>query len=186
MLQSTGQKHIYIVTSQTGTWLSRTLKIITGANYNHASLSLENDLDTMYSFGRRHPYNPLWAGYVKESPHYGTFKRFQKTDVIVLEIPVDEEAYSKIESRLEEMYQDKNQYHFNFIGLLLAAVHIHYSPKKKYYCSAFIRDTLVEFGIMEEGQVPPIVQPVHFLNVFGECEIYRGKLQDYCAEKALV
>ena len=40
-------KQIFIVISQTGTVLSRILKRITGAEYNHASLSLSQDLTRM-------------------------------------------------------------------------------------------------------------------------------------------
>lgn len=54
-------KQIFIVITQTGTMLSRILKRITGAEYNHASLSLSQDLTRMYSFGRRHPYTPFGA-----------------------------------------------------------------------------------------------------------------------------
>lgn len=53
---SNQNKQLYIVISQTGTLLSRILKQITGAEYNHASISLSRDLERMYSFGRRHPY----------------------------------------------------------------------------------------------------------------------------------
>ena len=66
---NTSNKQLYIVISQTGTLLSRILKYITGAEYNHASISLSRDLDKMYSFGRRHPYYPFWGGFVIESPH---------------------------------------------------------------------------------------------------------------------
>ena len=45
-------KQIFIVITQTGTMLSRILKRITGAEYNHASLSPSQDLTTMRSFGR--------------------------------------------------------------------------------------------------------------------------------------
>ena len=57
---SNQNRQLYIVISQTGTLLSRILKQITGAEYNHASISLPRDLERMYSFGRRHPYNPFW------------------------------------------------------------------------------------------------------------------------------
>ena len=60
---SNQNKQLYIVISQTGTLLSRILKQITGAEYNHASISLSRDLERMYSFGRRHPYNPFWGGF---------------------------------------------------------------------------------------------------------------------------
>ena len=79
-------KQIFIVITQTGTMLSRILKRITGAEYNHASLSLSQDLTRMYSFGRRHPYNPFWGGFVIESPHAGTFRRFSDTTAIILSL----------------------------------------------------------------------------------------------------
>ena len=45
---SNQNKQLYIVISQTGTLLSRILKQITGAEYNHASISLSRDLERMY------------------------------------------------------------------------------------------------------------------------------------------
>ena len=69
-------RQLYIVISQTGTLLSRILKQITGAEYNHASISLSRDLERMYSFGRRHPYNPFWGGFVIESPPYRYLQAF--------------------------------------------------------------------------------------------------------------
>lgn len=65
------QDHLYIVVSQTGTLLSRVLKLITGAQYNHVSLGLQPDLEYMYSFGRKNPYNPFYGGFVIESPKWG-------------------------------------------------------------------------------------------------------------------
>ena len=75
---SNQNRQLYIVISQTGTLLSRILKQITDAEYNHASISLSRNLERMCSFGRRHPYNPFWGGFVIESPRTGTFKRFPK------------------------------------------------------------------------------------------------------------
>ena len=65
-------KKIYIVISQTGTILSRILKALTKNPYNHSSVALREDLHVLWSFGRRHPYNPFWGGFVKESPFFGT------------------------------------------------------------------------------------------------------------------
>ena len=52
---SNQNRQLYIVISQTGTLLSRILKQITGAEYNHASISLSRDLERMYSLN-------LWTG----------------------------------------------------------------------------------------------------------------------------
>ena len=45
---------------------------------NFRLVERDRDLERMYSFGRRHPYNPFWGGFVIESPRTGTFKRFPK------------------------------------------------------------------------------------------------------------
>ena len=81
-------QQIYIVLSQTGTILSRILHLITKKEYNHSSISMNRELTQMYSFGRRNPYNPISAGFVRESPHFGTFKRFSETNVAVLSLTV--------------------------------------------------------------------------------------------------
>lgn len=179
MERNTNQKQIYIVVSQTGTILSRILKVITGAEYNHVSISLTNDLHTMYSFGRRHPYNPVWGGFVQESLHHGTFKRFPKTKAVVIALPVEEALYLEMESFLEKMYQEKENYGYNYLGLVLAGIRVRYSSQKRYYCSEFVQDTLLRFDLMQSGQVAPIVKPIHFLQLFNSQAIYRGILQNY-------
>lgn len=85
--------YVYVVITQTGTVLSRILKLFTGAKYNHASVSFDDSMKTMYSFGRRNPYNPFWGGLVRESPEYGTFKRFHETEALIIALPIDEERY---------------------------------------------------------------------------------------------
>ena len=107
----TANKQIYIVISQTGTLLSRILKYITGAEYNHASISLSKDLDTMYSFGRRYPYNPFWGGFVIESPHTGTFKRFSNTKAMILSMNIREDQYAELRNVLERMWKRRKKYH---------------------------------------------------------------------------
>lgn len=171
---------IYIVISQTGTVLSTCLKHITGAPYNHVSISLRRNLGRMYSFGRRHPYNPWWGGFVMESARFGTFKRFRNTDCIVLYKPVTKEQYREIKEHLREMYRNRERHGYNTWGLLLAALGIsHKSKHGRYYCSEFVRDLLIRFDVEEAMQFPDIVKPMDLLNVRDSRVIYRGKLHEY-------
>lgn len=171
-------KQLYIVLSQTGTILSRILKFVTGAEYNHASISLSVDLEQMYSFGRRHPYNPFWGGFVHESPHTGTFKRFQNTKVVVLAVEISEERYTEICKTLHQMYLQKSEYHYNYLGLFLAAVHIKRKKQNCYYCSEFVKAILQESRVSGAEQLQPIVQPVHFL-LLPHNLVYCGRLKEY-------
>ena len=162
-------KQIFIVITQTGTMLSRILKRITGAEYNHASLSLFQDLTRMYSFGRRHPYNPFWGGFVIESPHAGTFRRFSDTTAIILAVEITEERYAALEATLEAMWARREQFSYNLGGLLLAYFRILWKRSNCYYCSE----------VRGAGELRArVVQPIHFLKL-PHTRLYTGRLRDY-------
>ena len=98
---SNQNRQLYIVISQTGTLLSRILKQITGAEYNHASISLSI-----------------------ESPRTGTFKRFSETKVLVLSVSVTEEQHAELKEMLDVMWKRRRKYSYNYIGLCLAYFHV--------------------------------------------------------------
>ena len=123
---ASGGPAVFVVLTQTGTILSQILRVVTGDAYNHASISVDDSLQTLYSFGRRHPYNPVWGGFVQESPASGTFGRFSGTRAKVLRVPVTQRQYEQIKDHLEQMYQDRRRYHYNYLGLLLAFFHLAY------------------------------------------------------------
>ncbi len=176
-------KQLYIVLSQTGTLLSRILKAITGADFNHVSISLSGDLETMYSFGRRHPYNPFWGGFVMESPHAGTFKRFSHTEVLVLKVDVTKEQYTQLRRRLDAMWIQRRTYHYNITGLCLAYFQIERKKTNCYYCSEFVGELLIQSRIAgAESLRSAIIQPIHFLHL-PHSQIYRGKLSDYARKR---
>ena len=54
-------KQIYIVLTHTGTALSTIIKYYTKDEFSHVSISLDEELEEMYSFGRLNPYNPFWV-----------------------------------------------------------------------------------------------------------------------------
>lgn len=172
---------VFVVVTQTGTILSQILRVVTGDAYNHASISVDDSLQTLYSFGRRHPYNPIWGGFVQESPGSGTFGRFADTKARVLRVPVTEEQYAQIKQHLEYMYQDRQRYHYNYLGLLMAFFHRPYRRENCYYCSEFVRDVLVRYDVTGPDAFGEIVRPMELLELSGSREIYSGILSRYTA-----
>lgn len=174
------QPKIYIVASQTGTLPSRLIKRVTRARFNHVSISLDERLDTMYSFARRHPYNPVWGGYVKECPLSGTFARFPDTQAQVISVEVTQKQYDEIHTYLEHMYAQKNTYHYNYAGVLLGALRIPFQRKNHYYCSQFVRDVLVKFGVVAPNRFGAVIQPQELLDHMpGSTVVYDGRLAGY-------
>lgn len=179
-------KPIYIVVSQTGTVLSRILRIITRKEYNHASISFAEDLHIMYSFGRKNPYNPFWGGFVKESASFGTFKRFSNTKVIVLKLDINESTHKKMENSVNVMVNNPDNYKYNYLGLCLAAFKINLTKSNSYYCSEFIKDLLVRFNVEGADKLGKIVHPMHFLKIPDTQTVYKGKLSEYSLDEKIV
>lgn len=172
-------KPIYIVVSQTGTILSRILKLITRREYNHASLSLADDLHLMYSFGRKNAYNPFRAGFVTESASFGTFKRFANTRVIVLKLFIHEDDYNNLYSLIDFMKNNPKIFHYNYWGLYLAAFKICFKSDNRYYCSEFVRDILVKCNVKGASSLDRIVHPMSFISLPDIQTVFSGKLKDF-------
>lgn len=179
-------KRLYVVLSQTGTLLSRIIKLFTKAEYNHASISLFDDLSLMYSFGRVNPYNPFIGGFVTESPNFGTFKRFSKTKVLVIAFDVTEEKYYDMLNTLQIMYKTKKKFGYNYLGLYLAAIKVHRAKKNCYYCSEFVRWFLQKYGIKGAEKLNGIAYPTEFLTMPDFYDIYCGKLTEFKMDREVV
>ena len=130
---------IYIIQSCTGTILSNIIKGYTKNIYTHVSLSLDINLNNMYSFGRLNPYNPFWGGFVQESPEYGTFKRFYNTECAIYELEITEEQHKKLLNKIEYFEKNKESYKFNIIGLFMVVANKRRVKKNTFYCAEFVK-----------------------------------------------
>lgn len=172
-------RKVYIVLSQTGTVLSRLLKIVTKKQFNHSSISPHSDLHLMYSFGRLNAYNPFRAGFVTEGADFGTFKRFSETEVQVIELDVTEKEYEDICKTIDIMLNSDTTYKYNIVGLVYAAFGKSYRSKNSYYCSEFVTMVLRSSKVDAINSLPAIVHPVNFASMPGVRTIYRGKLREF-------
>ena len=175
-MASINQKYAYIVLTLSGSFISKIIEAWTKAPYSHVSISLDKELNEMYSFARLKPYNPFIGGFVKEGKSFGTFKRFYKTTTEVIELPITNEQYNSINSMINNMYQERKKYHFNYLGLLFAGINKIYKKKDRYYCAEFVKNVLNNANINNDLPIPP--KPMDFKTLPGKT-IYIGKLKTY-------
>ena len=135
-------KKVYVILSFTGTILSRIVKVYTMKEYSHTSISLDEKLEKMYSFGRLNPYNPFWGGFVHEGINTGTFKRFKYTKAIIYSIVVTDKQYEKMEKEIKYIESKKNEFRFNFIGIMLVMINKRIHRKRAFYCAEFVKHIL--------------------------------------------
>lgn len=174
-------KHFYVVLCRTGTFLSKIISKVTGDWFTHASISFDENLQTMYSFGRLWAFNPFIGGFVKESIEYGVMRRFRSADTLVMRVEVTEKKYHEINDYVQQMYAERKKYKYNYWGLFLSKwrVRVHSEKSKRFYCSEFVNDLLERFGIIQPGEFGNVVRPMELLQL-GDCGkgeiIYRGAL----------
>ncbi|MBE6154389.1 MAG: hypothetical protein E7163_02270 [Firmicutes bacterium] len=168
---------IYIVVTHTGSSLSKLIKYYSNSEFSHVSISLDEDLDKMYSFGRLNPYNPFWGGFVHEEIDNGTFKRFDETPAKVYEISITKKQYKKIEKSIKEFEKNKKDYKFNIIGLVGVAINKKIQFEKAFYCAEFVKYLLENAGV--ENNLPDLATPDDFKNLENNHLVYEGLLKDY-------
>ena len=175
-------KSLYLVVSHSGTFISNVVRLVTRDIYSHVSISLNDQLTEMYSFGRKNAYNPFVGRYVKQSRYSGIFKRFSKTRVAVIKVDVPEQVYNGIKNQLEEMYVNRDQYKYNYRGLFFAALGYKKQRKNRFYCSEFMHYLFVKHSFPNYHDTKKVVKPIHFLKMPSGELIYEGKLTEYTTE----
>ena len=170
-------KKIYFVLTYTGTILAKIIKFYTRREYSHISISLDEELTQMYSFGRLNAYNPVKGGFVQESPQYGTFKRFKNTKSLIFYLEVTDEQYYKINSLIKYFQEHRQRYKFNTIGLFAVGLKIKWQKENSYYCAEFVK-YIIENSI-PNIILPEIIKPEDFRKIDDIKKVYEGKLSQY-------
>lgn len=175
-------KKIYIMVSYSGTLLSNLIKMYTRKEYTHVSISLDNKLHEMYSFGRIHPYNAFIGGFVREGKNFGTFKRFKKTKIAIYSLEVKDENYEEARRTINKIKERREEYKFNFIGLFLVMFHKKIKRRKAFYCAEFVKYVLEKSKAVDKN-LPQIVKPEDFQKINGITLEYKGLLRTYNYKK---
>lgn len=173
------EKAIYILLTDTGTLLNRIIKWFTHAPYNHVSIAFDEQLEEVYSFGRKQPRNPLIAGFVKEDVYSGTYRYFQNTRCLLLKIDVSDVEYERIRQIIAYFNEHKEQFSYNLIGLIGVLFHYPIGKKNAYFCSQFVAEVFKKSRMPLWERPSGLVTPHDFLLHHAFEILYEGKLYDY-------
>lgn len=175
-------KTLYIIVSASDTIPARLIRKVTRAEYNHSSICFEDDFTTFYSFGRKHMWTPLIGGFIRETPTTGVFGKYPNSKACVLSIETDNEKYDSARSYVEEMYKNRKKHKYNYMGVFLATFNKSFKRKKHFYCSEFVADVLLRFGIINKEELCKVVKPMDFFRLKSTRVVYRGLMSDLIGE----
>ncbi|MCR2803597.1 hypothetical protein [Paenibacillus soyae] len=182
MTGSQNLAYIYILLTNTGTAFTRLIKCFTGAPYNHASISLDPELNELYSFGRKEARNPLNAGFVKEDVYYGTYRYFPNTTCQLLRLEVTPRQKEAVAAAIDYFKRNKERYSYNLLGLLGVLAGKDLEIQNACFCSQFVAEAMNKGGVgLWNDRPAALVTPQHFRENAKLETVFEGRLFDYSA-----
>ncbi|WP_068776569.1 hypothetical protein [Paenibacillus sp. FJAT-26967] len=172
-------RSVFILLTNTGTLFTKVIQSYTKAPYNHASISFNRELSELYSFGRKHPNNPLNGGFVREDIRTGTFSKYPDTTCVIYELQVSEREVEKMKRVLQIFIRRDRKYFYNILGVIGITVKEPVEFSNAYFCSQFVAEILHRSGIKIWNKLPALVTPDDFRQSDRLRLIYEGKLSDY-------
>ncbi len=170
---------VYLLLSHSGSMFSRAINFFTDHPYTHVSIALDEDLDQVYSFGRLNPYNPFFAGFVREDIHQGTFSRFPNTTCSLYELKVTGKQYRSIKKEIDRFRAEGHKYTYSFLGIITASFEYPLSRRYKYFCSQFVSEVFLKSGIDLSGKHPGLTSPMDIMEYQKLELVYSGYLRNY-------
>lgn len=138
------EKKIYVLLSNPTTLVAKMIGLYTRAPYNHASIAFDPELREVYSFGRKHPFIPIFGGFVREDIHSGVF---EKATCAVYSCKVSAENYMRMRNFVKTFEDNDELYTYNFLGLLGIILNMELDGKNSFFCSQFVSRVFQEAGV---------------------------------------
>lgn len=155
------KRTIWILLSRHRDWRSNIIYYMTGRKYTHASISIDKEWKTFYSFNIK--------GFCRENPRH-----FRSTDEggekVLYELTVSGEQYQLIKDRIDQMNAERKKYHYSQLGVLLCFLHIPHKLHNQYFCSQFVAELLRDAGVVQSKKNPSVTVPNTFIKEFQDNE----------------
>ncbi|WP_211326495.1 hypothetical protein [Paenibacillus flagellatus] len=174
------KKKLYILLTDTGTLLTRTIKAYTKEPYNHASIAFDAELRDVYSFGRKCESNPFRGGFVKETIRGPLFLNEDHDTTCALYVcEVGKAAYDRIRRTVREMQKREDDYKYNLLGLFGVMLNVRLKRKNAYFCSQFVSEVALTGGVSLVDKCPELTTPGDLGRSALLRPVYSGSLKEY-------
>lgn len=168
---------IYVMVSQTTTFIGKCIRRFGACKYNHSSISFDKDLTELYGFARRQRNAMMSAGLVHESTDRYLDRPNEDVMVKIFEINLTDEQVESIRERVTTVL-DNPDYLYNSVSLVTYPILKGVKTYKAFTCSEFVATCLTEIGVLK-GKEPCQYTPEDLIEALSSYEIYDGKLDDF-------
>lgn len=165
------KKKIYILLTKFPDTGSRLLSAFTGSYFTHASIGLEEDMNTFYSF--------VYKGFIVEKINRYVKPGKEPMPCELYEIEVCEKKYKRVKKLINNFVESKKLFSYAKIGLAMCLFSIPYHQNKAYFCSQFVSEILGKCNILNIKKNSLLCLPKHLRNVPNTTLGYKGNLKGF-------
>lgn len=172
------KRKLYILLTRFPGKTAVAIHALTRCYYTHASIGLEEDMNTFYSV--------VGKGLIVEK-----ITRYVRPDrdpfpCQLYELEVSERVYRSVKRLLEECVKNRNYYQYSKLGVILCLLRIPFRRKYKYFCSQFVADILKHTHAAKLEKDSTLYYPGDFRRMPGMRLHFQGNLMGLMALFALV
>ncbi len=169
---------LYIVLMRTNTIISKMIHLFKRDEYTHAAISLDRELNHMYSFGRKQIYNPFIGRFNRERLDQGVYRLCPILPGVVIRVDVTDVQYRIAERLIEYFMTNREFYKYNYKGLVYNLFNQEAYSENRFLCSEFVYYIIKESGVADLQKPANLVRPQHLLDVSSDI-VYAGDLKNY-------
>lgn len=174
---------IYIVLSHSRSVISKAIYFCTRDEFTHASISVDNNLEALYGFGRKWSRFPFIGCLKRELMDQGFYSLCKTLPGMIIKIDVTPEQYRRAKETLDDFVYNKNLYKYNFMGFIGYIFKAEFRSKRRFTCSEFVAHLLQESNIASFNKPLNLIRPQTFTELNGQI-IYKGDLKKYFSTRS--
>ena len=165
------KRKIYILLTRFYGNSSIAFGILTNSYYNHASIGLDEDLNTFYSFVKK--------GFLVEK-----ITRYIRPDrepypCMLYEMEISQKTYDEIKETIQGFVSKKHMYRYAKIGVVLGLFRIPIIQKHRYFCSQFVAEVLGNTNTVSLTKSSALYYPRDLIKLPNKKMIFQGNLQSF-------
>lgn len=162
------KRKLFILLTQFPGLDSKALRCWTHFPYTHASIGLDEDLNTFYSF--------VVKGFIVED-----ISRYNKPGrtpfpCALYELEVSPAVYQKAKQMLQKFVSNRANLRYSYLGLLLSLIRIPSRWKGRYFCSHFVAELLQRCNATRLKKRSTLYLPKDFQKMNGLKMVFQGDL----------
>ncbi len=152
---------------------ARILRVATGCRYTHASIGLQEDMNTFYSFRLNGFIEEKVTRYVKPGKEASPCQLY--------ELEVSKKVYNRVKKALLSFVNKKSFFAYSHLGVVMGLMRIPLKRERKFFCSQFVAHILEKTNALTLKKNSSLYMPADFTKLPGLKLNFQGNMQGLLA-----